>query len=100
MLRRLATKRNVARVAVLAAVLSWVSACSKPPPSAAAPVDVSVITVTPHPVTFSEDYAAQTEAINAREIRPGGGGTLEKRVPVEGEPVKTGQLLFVIDREP
>ena len=97
---RLATKRNLMRLAVIAAVVLWNCACSQKPPSAAAPVEVSVMTVTPHPVTFPEDYVAQTEAINAVEIRPRVGGTLEKRVPIEGEAVKTGQLLFVIDREP
>ncbi len=76
------------------------AACAKKPPAQQAPVSVSVITVKPHPVTFPEDYVAQTEAINAVEIRPRVGGMLEKRVPVEGEAVKTGELLFVIDREP
>jgi membrane fusion protein (multidrug efflux system) len=97
---RLATKRNLTRIAVIAAFVLWNCACSQKPPSAAAPVEVSVMTVTPHPVTFPEDYVAQTEAINAVEIRPRVGGMLEKRVPVEGEAVKTGQLLFIIDREP
>jgi multidrug efflux pump subunit AcrA (membrane-fusion protein) len=73
---RLATKRNLTRIAVIAAVVFWNCACSQKPPSAAAPVEVSVMTVTPHPVTFSEDYVAQTEAINAVEIRPRVGGTL------------------------
>jgi membrane fusion protein, multidrug efflux system len=98
--RRLATPRNVTRSAIVVAVALWCCACSKNTPKAAAAIDVTVITVTPHPVTFSEDYVAQAEAINAVEIRPRVGGMLEKRVPVEGETVKTGQLLFVIDREP
>jgi membrane fusion protein (multidrug efflux system) len=98
--RRLATQRNVTRSAIVAAVALCCCACSKNTPKAAAAIDVTVITVTPHPVTFSEDYVAQAEAVNAVEIRPRVGGMLEKRVPVEGETVKTGQLLFVIDREP
>jgi membrane fusion protein (multidrug efflux system) len=98
--RRLATQRNVTRSAIVAAVALCCCAGSKNTPKAAAAIDVTVITVTPHPVTFSEDYVAQAEAVNAVEIRPRVGGMLEKRVPVEGETVKTGQLLFVIDREP
>ena len=100
MSRRLAAERNTLRAALLAAAALLGCACSKSAPPAAGPVEVLVVTVTPHPVTFTEDYVAQTEAINAVEIRPRVGGMLEKRVPVEGEPVKTGQLLFVIDREP
>ncbi|HEY1315060.1 MAG TPA: efflux RND transporter periplasmic adaptor subunit [Steroidobacteraceae bacterium] len=97
-------RRSVAipsiKIAVAAAIAVSSASCAQRAPPAAAIVDVTTVTVTPHPVTFSEDYVAQTEAVNAVEIRPRVGGMLEKRVPVEGEPVKTGQLLFVIDREP
>jgi membrane fusion protein (multidrug efflux system) len=101
--RRLAANRNLLGIAVGAtAVLAVLSifACSKNTAQAPPAVAVSAITVTPHPVTFPEDYVGQTEAVNAVEIRPRVGGMLEKRVPIEGEPVKAGQLLFVIDREP
>jgi membrane fusion protein, multidrug efflux system len=97
--RRPASRRN-ARVAIVVAAALSCCACSKNTPQVPAAVEVTVITVTPHPVTFPEDYVAQAEAVNAVEIRPRVGGMLEKRVPVEGEAVKTGQLLFVIDREP
>jgi membrane fusion protein (multidrug efflux system) len=96
----MATNRNVIRVAVGATIALLICACSKSSSPSAAAVEVTTMTVTPHPVTFSEDYVAQTEAINAVEIRPRVGGMLEKRVPIEGEPVKSGELLFVIDREP
>jgi membrane fusion protein (multidrug efflux system) len=99
MSRRLATQRNK-RVAIVVAAALCCCACSKNTPQAPAAVDVTVVKITPHPVTFPEDYVAQAEAVNAVEIRPRVGGMLEKRVPVEGETVKTGQLLFVIDREP
>ena len=70
--------RNLARVAICAAV------------SLAAPVEVSTVTVIPHPATFPEDYVAQIETINAVDIRPRVGGMLEHRVPIEGESVKAG----------
>jgi membrane fusion protein (multidrug efflux system) len=92
--------RHVMRNAAVAAIALLNFACSKNPPPAAAPVEVTTIVVTPHPVTFPEDYVAQTEAINAVEIRPRVGGMLEQRVPIEGESVKSGELLFVIDRQP
>ncbi len=98
--RCLAANCIVVRIAVVAAAALSIVACSKSAPPAPAAVAVSIITITPHPVTFPEDYVAQTEAVNAVEIRPRVGGMLEKRVPIEGEPVKAGQLLFVIDREP
>ena len=100
--RRLATNRNALKVAVVATLAVLSAACSKsaPAPAPAPAVDVATVVVTPHAVSFPEDYVAQTEAINAVEIRPRVGGMLEKRVPIEGEAVKTGQLLFVIDREP
>jgi membrane fusion protein (multidrug efflux system) len=75
-------------------------ACSpkKPPPPP--PPQVSVMTVTHTPATYTEDYVAQTEAVNTVEIRPRVGGVLEKQVPREGERLKTGELLFVIDPQP
>lgn len=97
---RSAAHRKSMHIATVALVSSVISACSASVPPEPAAVAVGTITVTPHPVTFPEDYVGQTEAINAVEIRPRVGGTLEKRVPIEGEPVKAGQLLFVIDREP
>jgi membrane fusion protein (multidrug efflux system) len=98
--RRLATNRSLMRIAAVVAAAWLCSACTKLAPPAAAAVEVTTISATPHRVTFPEDYVAQTEAINAVEIRPRVGGMLEKREPIEGEAVKAGQLLFVIDREP
>jgi membrane fusion protein (multidrug efflux system) len=76
------------------------SGCSKAPPAAPAPVEVATVVVQPHATSFPEDFVAETEAVNAVEIRPRVGGELVQRVPNEGERVKAGQLLFVIDREP
>jgi membrane fusion protein, multidrug efflux system len=88
------------RIAVLAGLVVLCAACSKAAPPAPHPVDVATVIVRPQPATFPEDFVAETEAINAVEIRPRVGGMLVQRVPIEGELVKAGQLLFVIDREP
>jgi membrane fusion protein, multidrug efflux system len=88
------------RIAVLAGLVVLCAACSKAAPPAPQPVDVATVTVRPQPAIFPEDFVAETEAINAVEIRPRVGGMLVQRVPIEGELVKAGQLLFVIDREP
>ena len=96
----LTARRPVARAAVGVFVALLICACAKLAPAPAAAVEVATVTVTPHPVSFPEDYVGETEAINAVEIRPRVGGMLEKRVPIEGERVKAGDLLFVIDRQP
>jgi membrane fusion protein (multidrug efflux system) len=93
-------RRHVAWAAAGASIALLICACSKSAPPPAAAIDVSTVTITPHPVSFPEDYVGQTEAINAVEIRPRVGGMLEKRVPIEGERVKAGDLLFIIDRQP
>jgi membrane fusion protein (multidrug efflux system) len=75
-------------------------ACGKKDPPAPPAVAVSIVTVAPQPATVFADYVAQTEAVNTVEIRPRVGGVLEKQVPIEGERVKVGALLFVIDQQP
>lgn len=84
---------------VAASMLAALPACGHKSPPPPAP-EVSVLTVRPGPATFSEDYVAQTEAVNTVEIRPRVGGVLEKQLPIEGERVKAGELLFVIDPQP
>jgi membrane fusion protein (multidrug efflux system) len=76
------------------------TACDKKGPPRAPAVPVSTVTVKPQAATVGEDYVAQTEAINTVEIRPRVGGVLEKQLPNEGEHLKVGELLFVIDRQP
>lgn len=71
---------------------------SSPPPSRGVPVNA--IRITPHPVSVPLDYPAQLEASNTVEIRPRVGGVLERQEAVEGQRVRTGQILFVIDRQP
>ncbi len=91
MSRRPAAKRILTRVAIGATVALAVAACSKNAPPAVAAVDVTAMTVIPHPVTFPEDYVAQTEAINAVEIRPRVGGMLERNgCPSKASPSKPG----------
>src|SRR6202050_5606091 len=88
------------RITALTALAFLCAACSKAPAPAPHPVDVATVIVHPQATSFPEDFVAETEAINAIEIRPRVGGELVRRVPNEGERVKAGELLFVIDREP
>jgi membrane fusion protein, multidrug efflux system len=91
-------RRTAGPFSILA--VSLLAACMKGPPPGPPPAEVSTITVTPKPATFTVDYVASTEAINTVEIRPRVTGVLEKQLPIEGEHVTPGQLLFVIDQQP
>jgi membrane fusion protein, multidrug efflux system len=76
------------------------TACDKKSPPTPPPAEVSTVTVAPQAATITEDYVAQTEAVNTVEIRPRVGGVLERQAPIEGEQLKVGALLFVIDQQP
>ena len=76
------------------------AACSKKGPPAPPAVEVSTVTVKPQAATIGTEYVAQTEAVNTVEIRPRVGGVLEKQLPIEGERLKVGEVLFVIDQQP
>ena len=92
--------RSVQFATCVATATLMLTACGKKGPSAPPPVEVAAITVAPQAATVAEDYVAQTEAVNTVEIRPRVGGVLEKQLPNEGERLKVGQLLFVIDQQP
>jgi len=61
---------------------------------------VSVIEVQPTTIPISAEAVAQTEGAKEVEIRPRVGGILLKRLYEEGDPVKQGQAMFLIDTEP
>jgi membrane fusion protein (multidrug efflux system) len=52
------------------------------------------------PITVFEEYAAQTESVEAVEIRARVGGILERQAFRDGGNVKKNELLFVIDQQP
>lgn len=84
-------------------VATTLVACGKkeeaaPPASAAMPV--SYISATSTAVPMSVEAVAQTEGAKEVEIRPRVGGIILKKMFEEGEPVKAGQVLFMIDPEP
>ena len=85
---------------VAVATLAALAACGRHKPPPPPPPEVSILTVRPGPATFTEDYVAQTESVNAVEIRPRVGGVLDKQLPIEGQRVRAGELLFVIDPQP
>ncbi|MBA3696099.1 MAG: efflux RND transporter periplasmic adaptor subunit [Methylotenera sp.] len=61
---------------------------------------VSVVEMQPTTVPISAEAVAQTEGAKEVEVRPRVGGILLKKLFEEGEPIKTGQAMFLIDPAP
>ena len=79
--------------------------CQQKPAAAAAPpamppMPVSIITVQPTSVPINVEAVAQTEGASEVEIRPRVGGIILKKLFDEGQPVKAGQVLFLLDPAP
>lgn len=85
---------------LMLAAATLLSACGKAEPPPPAPTAVTTQKILPREATVTAEYVAQVDASNIVEIRARVGGLLEKQVAVEGQDVKRGQVLFVIDRQP
>ena len=88
-----------ARLMLAFAVLA-VAGCGPATPPSPRPVAVTALHLAPRSVATSQEYPAQFEASNTVEIRPRVGGVLQLQEAVEGQRVRAGQVLFVIDRQP
>jgi len=71
-------------------------AAAAPPPA----IPVTVHRVQPQRVPISLEAVGQAEGSREVEVRARVSGILEKRLFVEGSPVKAGATLFLIDRRP
>jgi membrane fusion protein (multidrug efflux system) len=69
-------------------------------PAAAPPPAVSVIEVAPQDVAPSAQFLGRVVAIDKVDLRARVQGFLEQRLFTEGDDVKTGDLLFVIEQPP
>jgi membrane fusion protein (multidrug efflux system) len=86
---------------LVAGILSLLFGCGKEPVSSARPpTDVTVMTVTARDTPVVFEFVAQTQSSREVEIRARVAGFLEKRLYTEGGLVKTGQVLFQMDRRP
>ena len=75
--------------------------CSKAPPPASPKVaDVTVMTIQPRDTPVVFDFVGQTQSSREVEIRARVDGFLEKRVYTEGNLVKAGETLFIMDQKP
>jgi membrane fusion protein (multidrug efflux system) len=93
--------RNGIRVCAALPLIVAAGACGRkaeapaPPP----PPEVGVMRVSASPVTVYDDYPAQTEAVEAVEVRARVGGILERMAFKEGGMVRKDDVLFEIDRQ-
>ncbi|MBI5589903.1 MAG: efflux RND transporter periplasmic adaptor subunit [Deltaproteobacteria bacterium] len=88
-------------IAVCICTAFFLSGCKKEqavaPPQ---PPVVSVVEVIPKDVPVSIEYVAQTQSSHLVNIQARVSGFLDKRVYTEGEIVKQGQVLFLMDPKP
>ena len=91
------------RIFLLLAALSALSGCGDGktnPGDAPPPLPVSTLSLELKAVPLVFDAVGQTEGSREIEVRARVSGILEKRVYSEGESVKPGAVLFIIDRAP
>ncbi|HEV7402346.1 MAG TPA: efflux RND transporter periplasmic adaptor subunit [Chthoniobacteraceae bacterium] len=87
---------------VLAAAL--VAGCHKKdadgPGGPGGPMEVSVLTIAPAPVTLTQDLPGRISAFRVAEVRARVDGIVLKRLFTEGHDVTEGQVLYEIDPAP
>src|ERR1700756_3982514 len=90
--------------AALCLAALWLAGCNArgdtPPRQAPPPPEVTVLRAQPRPVTLTEEYVGQAEAVETVEIRSQVQGLLERQAFKDGATLHRGDLLFLIDRRP
>ncbi|MDS4026663.1 MAG: efflux RND transporter periplasmic adaptor subunit [Candidatus Contendobacter sp.] len=86
--------------ALLAILLSAGPSLTLAQQPAAAPTEVTVVSVTPQTTPAVYEFTGKTESSRAVEIRARVEGYLDKIAYTEGDFVRTGQLLFQLDPQP
>jgi len=85
----------------LSGSMTLLSGCSKETPEAQRPPpQVGVLTIAPQTIPFSPTFVAQTESSRQVNIVARVSGFLDRIAYGEGELVKQGQLMFVLDPKP
>jgi membrane fusion protein (multidrug efflux system) len=80
---------------------SPLAGCKKAPPQQALhAIPVTVLQVEPRDVPVNFEFIAQTQSSHEVEIRARVNGFLDKRLYTEGDVVKEGQILFLMDKKP
>jgi RND family efflux transporter MFP subunit len=90
--------RTTASITAIVAALG--AGCSEPPPPPEALPLVEVATPLSQRVADWDDYSGRFEPVDAVEVRPRVSGAIESVHFEDGQIVRQGQLLFVIDARP
>ncbi|HEY4136840.1 MAG TPA: efflux RND transporter periplasmic adaptor subunit, partial [Casimicrobiaceae bacterium] len=81
--------------------MALLTGCSKEAPQAQRPPpQVGVVTIAPQTIPFSPTFVAQTESSRQVNIVARVSGFLDRIAYTEGDLVKQGQLMFVLDPKP
>ena len=103
-IRRRPSSHNFAITVIAVALfgsMTLLSGCSKEAPQAQRPPpQVGVVTIAPQTIPFSPTFVAQTESSRQVNIVARVSGFLDRIAYTEGEFVKQGQLMFVLDPRP
>ena len=99
--------KNIFRTFVSAVCAGIVFACiackpdtkDQPPPAPAIPVNVTVARVIAGPVAATLEVNGTLQPLRQTEVVPGSAGRVVKALVKEGEAVKSGQILFLLDRD-
>jgi membrane fusion protein (multidrug efflux system) len=93
--------RACSRLVCAGAMVAVLVACHKEAAETARQaIDVTVMTVSQSETPVDFEFTAQTESSREVEIRARVDGFLEKRLYSEGQPVRAGQTLFLMDAKP
>ena len=87
-------------IAVLTVALQGCGKKDDAAPAAPPPMPASYVSVQPTNVPMSVEAVAQTEGAKEVEVRPRVGGIILKKMFEEGESVKAGEVMFIIDPVP
>jgi RND family efflux transporter MFP subunit len=93
--------RTTTKLLPAALAIAFVSgACTDPVPPAQVPPAVVVASPLTQRVSDWDDYSGRFEPVEMVDVRPRVGGSIQSVHFKDGEQVKRGQLLFVIDPRP
>src|SRR5258708_1270072 len=81
-------------------VLGFTAGCSKEAAQDAQPPEVMVAQVIHKPVTDWDEYTGRFQAVDTVEVRPRVSGYIDRVLFREGQPVKQGEVLVIIDPRP
>jgi RND family efflux transporter MFP subunit len=91
--------RSLRSLMVLAALLP-ASGCNRSPPPAPALPEIATAQVINKRIKDWDEYTGRFQAVNSVEVRPRASGYIDEVKFREGQLVKQGDVLFVIDQRP